>query len=76
MRVAIFSDIHGNIIGLDAVLKDIANSGSFDEYWILGDLVALGPCPVEVLERISTLPNTRIIPQSSPSTLGSKDRRK
>ena len=53
MRVAIFSDIHGNIITLDAVLKDIANSGSFDEYWILGDLVALGPCPVEVLERVN-----------------------
>ena len=61
MRVAIFSDIHGNIIALDAVLEDIENSGSFDEHWILGDLIALGPCPVEVLERISTLPNTRII---------------
>ena len=47
MRVAIFSDIHGNIIALDAVLEDIANSGPFDEHWILGDLVALGPCPVE-----------------------------
>ena len=30
MRIVIFSDIHGNIIGLDAVLEDIANSGSLD----------------------------------------------
>ena len=61
MRVAIFSDIHGNIIALDAVLEDIANSGSFDEHWVLGDLVALGPSPVEVLERLSALPNTKFI---------------
>ena len=28
-----------------------------DTYWILGDLVAIGPQPVEVLDRISELPN-------------------
>ena len=32
-----------------------------DAYWILGDIVALGPDPVEVLERLSTLPNVRCI---------------
>ncbi len=61
MRLAILSDIHGNIIALDAVLKDIESQGSVDTYWILGDLVALGPSPVEVLERLSTLSNIHYI---------------
>lgn len=59
MRVALLSDIHGNAIALDAVLADIAAQGGVDEYWILGDLVAVGPQPVAVLERLQTLPNTR-----------------
>ena len=61
MRIAIFSDIHGNSIALDAVLEDMGKSGSFDEHWVLGDLVALGPDPVEVLERLSALPDTKFI---------------
>ena len=61
MRIAIFSDIHGNSSALDAVLEDMGKSGSFDEHWVLGDLVALGPDPVEVLERLSALPDTRFI---------------
>src|SRR5690242_6318503 len=37
MRMALLSDIHGNPIALDAVLKDIAAQGGVDSYWILGD---------------------------------------
>jgi hypothetical protein len=42
MRVAIFSDIHGNIIALDAVLKDIESQGGsisfgFWVIWLLSD---------------------------------------
>ena len=59
MRVALLSDIHGNLTALDAVLADIAHRGGADEYWILGDLVATGPQPVEVLERLVTLPQVR-----------------
>jgi predicted phosphodiesterase len=61
LKLAIFSDIHGNTVALDAVLKDIKDRGPIDEYWILGDLVALGPDPVGVLERVTELPNVRII---------------
>ena len=61
MRVAVLADIHGNSIALDAVLADIASAGSVTEYWILGDLVALGPDPVGVLQRISALPQVQII---------------
>jgi predicted phosphodiesterase len=61
MRLALISDIHGNSIALDAVLADIARLGGVDAYWVLGDLVALGPDPVGVLERLSSLPNAHCI---------------
>ena len=51
MKIAILSDIHGNSLALDAVLSDLKKE-EIDGYWILGDLVALGPDPVGVLERI------------------------
>lgn len=55
MRIALLSDIHGNTIAFDAVLEDIQTQGDVDAYWILGDLVCLGPDPLGVLERISGL---------------------
>jgi len=60
MRIALLSDIHGNRIALDAVLHDIETQGGADAYWVLGDLAAIGPQPVQVLERISQLPNVRV----------------
>jgi len=57
MRIALLSDIHGNLIALDAILADINTQGGVDAYWLLGDLVAIGAQPVAVLERIHQLPN-------------------
>jgi predicted phosphodiesterase len=61
MKIALFSDIHGNSIALDAVLADIAILGGVDAYWVLGDLVALGHDPVGVLERLTALPHVRFV---------------
>jgi predicted phosphodiesterase len=61
MRIAIFSDIHGNSIALEAVLADIEAQGGVDGYWALGDLVAIGHDPITVLERLSALPQARFI---------------
>lgn len=61
MRVALLSDIHGNSVALDAVLKDIATQGGTDAYWVLGDLVALCPDPIRVLEQLTALPNAQFI---------------
>jgi len=61
LRVAILSDIHGNLTALDAVLADIERRGGVDEYWILGDLVAVGPDPIGVLERLLDLPKARFV---------------
>lgn len=57
LRVALLSDIHGNLVALEAVLADIDQQGGVDAYWVLGDLVALGPDPVGVLERLTALPD-------------------
>ncbi|PKO11701.1 MAG: hypothetical protein CVU39_27840 [Chloroflexi bacterium HGW-Chloroflexi-10] len=60
MRIALLSDIHGNSLALDAALADIATT-AVDQYWILGDLVALGPDPAGVLQRLSMLKNAYFI---------------
>ena len=46
MRVAVISDIHGNLHALEAVLTDILSDGA-DEVWCLGDVVGYGPHPNE-----------------------------
>ena len=56
MRLAILSDIHGNALALKAVLADIERLGGVDAVWVLGDLVAIGPDPIGVLECIAALP--------------------
>lgn len=42
-------------------MADIDVIGGVDEYWILGDLIAVGAQPIDVLERLSDLPNTRFV---------------
>lgn len=53
-RIALYSDVHGNLAALEAVLEDIENQGVSERY-CLGDLVGYGPRPVEVVERIRSL---------------------
>lgn len=60
MRAAVFSDVHGNIDALDAVLTD-ADTLGVDEYWILGDLVAHGPHPSATIQRLMGLANARFV---------------
>ena len=51
MRLAIISDIHGNLPALKAVLNDI-NSRAIDQIVCLGDLVDFAPWPNEVIKLI------------------------
>lgn len=55
MRLALLSDIHGNLIALEAVLADLARHGPFDEVVVAGDLVWAGPWPAEVVDRVRSL---------------------
>lgn len=57
MRIAAFSDVHGNSIALDAVLAEVSALGGVDAWWFVGDAVGLGFDPVGTVERLSTLPN-------------------
>jgi diadenosine tetraphosphatase ApaH/serine/threonine PP2A family protein phosphatase len=49
MRVALVSDIHSNLVALDAVL---VAAGSVDAIWHLGDVVGYGPDPDGVVNRL------------------------
>jgi putative phosphoesterase len=51
MRYAIFSDVHGNLPALEAVLSDIQGQG-VDKILHCGDLVGYGPFPNEVIDII------------------------
>jgi len=56
MRLGVLSDVHGNRHALEAVLADGAVEG-VDRWWALGDLVAIGPDPVAVLELLADQPD-------------------
>lgn len=51
MKVAVISDIHGNLLALQAVLEDIKNNG-IEKIFILGDLAFCGPQPDETVSFI------------------------
>jgi len=74
MRIALLADIHGNAIALEAVLADITRKGGVDGYWILGDLVALGPDPNGVLQQLMHLPELRLIRGNTDRYVVSGDR--
>jgi len=50
-RVAFISDLHANLVALDAVLAEIDSLG-VDEIICLGDIVDLGPQPQAVVDRL------------------------
>lgn len=54
MRIALISDIHGNLTALEAALGDIGRQGA-DQIICLGDVAAQGPQPREVIERLRRL---------------------
>jgi predicted phosphodiesterase len=60
VQLGLISDIHGNRTALDAVVADGRTQG-VDEWWALGDLVAIGPEPAAVLELLATLPGLQVL---------------
>jgi diadenosine tetraphosphatase ApaH/serine/threonine PP2A family protein phosphatase len=63
-RFAVFSDVHGNLPGLEAILADVEGRGVADVL-SLGDLVGYGPFPNEVAALVRDL--------SIPSLMGNYD---
>lgn len=54
-KVAILSDIHGNVTALEAVLADAEAQGATD-YWLLGDILMPGPGVQDILDLLDKLP--------------------
>lgn len=52
MRLALISDVHGNLPALKAVLNNIDEEEEVDAVVCAGDIVGYGPWPGECLERI------------------------
>ena len=64
MRVAVISDVHGNLVGLEAALSDL-QAHPADQIVFLGDMIQGGPQPVEVTARLHGL--------ACPVVLGNAD---
>ncbi len=59
MRVAVLSDVHGNLPALNAVLAEV-EAESVDAIVCAGDLVG-GPFSVEVFDRLASMPQVRFV---------------
>jgi predicted phosphodiesterase len=53
-RIALISDMHGNAVAFDAVLR-VLEAESFDEIVCLGDVAQGGPQPAECVDRLREL---------------------
>lgn len=67
MRIAVLSDIHSNLVALDAVL---AHAGSIGAVWHLGDVVGYGPDPDGVVERLAGLEAVGVMGNHDAAALG------
>jgi diadenosine tetraphosphatase ApaH/serine/threonine PP2A family protein phosphatase len=59
-RTLIVSDVHANIVALDAVLSNAERGGPIDAVWSLGDCVGYGPCPGECIARLKGFDATMV----------------
>jgi predicted phosphodiesterase len=61
MRIVLFSDVHGNVVALQAVLAAIRREVTPDALFVAGDLVLLGPRPAEALTLLRSLDGARFV---------------
>jgi len=66
-RIALIADTHGNYLAFDAVLADLQHH-SVDMVVCLGDMVP-GPFPVEMVERLRTLPWPQVMGDAEANML-------
>jgi len=72
VRVAVISDIHGNLHALESVLRSV-DAESPDEVWCLGDLVGYGPQPNRCCELVAERADVCLIGNHDLGVLGRID---
>jgi predicted phosphodiesterase len=72
MRVAVLSDIHGNLPALEAVFEDIATA-DVEERWCLGDVVGYGASPDECVELVARDCDACLVGNHDLAVLGELD---
>ncbi len=60
MRTAVISDVHGNLVALEAVL-DVLEGERVDQLVCLGDIAATGPQPREAVEALQRIGCTVVL---------------
>lgn len=73
MRVAVLSDVHGNLEALEAVLADLLQTGA-ETVVCLGDLVGYGPDPEAVVTRIRQLGYPAVLGNHEAALAARKER--
>jgi predicted phosphodiesterase len=61
MRIVIFSDVHGNVVALEAVLAAIRREAAPDALFVAGDLALIGPRPAEAMALLRSLDGARFV---------------
>ncbi len=72
MRIAIFSDVHGNLSALEAVLADIEVQ-AVDHTIFAGDLCMVGPRPAACVERLQDADITALFGNTDDWLLGRQE---
>lgn len=72
MRYLILSDIHANLVALEAVLR-AAEAHGFDQVWCLGDIVGYGPNPNECVAKIKEIATHALVGNHDWAALGKLD---
>jgi len=60
MKIAVLTDVHGNLPALQAALCEIQHEGC-DAIYHTGDAIGIGPYPAECMELLLNTPRIRLI---------------
>jgi putative phosphoesterase len=74
VRIAVLSDIHGNLPALEAVLAEVEVEAEAPDLIVLGGDVAAGPLPGETLDRLAALPARCVMGNADRALVEAYDR--
>jgi diadenosine tetraphosphatase ApaH/serine/threonine PP2A family protein phosphatase len=72
MRIGIFSDVHSNLEGLEAVLQ-VLEEEQVDRYVCLGDVVGYGANPNECCDRVKDIASVTLLGNHDAAVAGRMD---